>query len=362
MHDNASRADLTGRRAGEIGQLCLALATSLREHPEALSTRMLALGLSKAIDRLALALFRVRDKDDLEAITAKYLLLIKDDVHGWLEDGASPVGVAEKIQQYGKTFYDGRWGLADPPEDLPGIATELRKLRDMVRSYKPDDQLVVGHASWVAAAISTVFHPNLIEIPDETLGAIRERALAAITFLENIAFHTRAECLDFLHDAAARFAVHGRWPPDPGWSGDDELSLDDSHLELLSQSLDWIDKDHGDARTTKKPRVHVSLNLDSRVLVVGDVELRLTGKVWGLMRALVDERLLNLPRPRCAEHKNARDMLQRQLKAAGANMKAVWPDGILETVDKCYILPTTVEIKGGSQVGIRKTRLDPPRD
>ncbi len=212
VHDDESRADLTGRRAGEIGQLCLALATSLRQHPDSISTRMLASSLFETIDALARALAALEDPNPLESITKEQLVLLKDDVDSWLKGKATLVQTIEEMEKYGKSLYDDHWGLADPPQDVTGIAAELSKLRDVVRSYRPENQLVVGHARWIAAGISALFYPHLLDPPDEKLWGIRERALAAMTFLENVALHTREDCLVILSEAAELFAGQATRP------------------------------------------------------------------------------------------------------------------------------------------------------
>jgi hypothetical protein len=141
-------------------------------------------------------------------------------------------------------------------------------------------------------------------------------------------------------------------------------------LGLLPQLLDWIEQDLSEREPAKgsashrigspQEDVHVVLNADSRTLAIGEHQLYLKGQVWKLMRALVDEKLLNHERPRCSDWKNARDMLQRQLKDKGVNLTKVWPKAILETVEDRYILPVTVEIEKNSQRGIKKTHLAPP--
>gem|GEM_PF-5521292 len=212
MHDDESRADLTGRRVGEIGQLCLALATSLRQHPDSISTRMLASSLFETTDALALALADLEDPNPLEAITKERLVLLRDKVNNWLKGKATLVQTIEEMEEYGKSLYDDHWGLAEPPQDVTGIAAELGKLRDVVRCYRPENQLVVGHARWIAAGISALFYPNLLDPPDEKLWGIRERALAAMTFLENVALHTREDCLVILSEAAELFAGQAMRP------------------------------------------------------------------------------------------------------------------------------------------------------
>lgn len=218
MQDNGSRADLTGRRLGEIGQLCLALATSIREHPHTVSTRMLALGLSKALDRHLLALFRLKDRDELETLVKESLMGLKKDLHEWLDGEVPAPEATRKLAGYGYVFFDEYWGLADRPRDLLSISAELRKLRDVVCSYRPDDPLVVAQANWIAGVISGLFHPNLFDLSPQTLGAIRDYALAAITFLESIAHHSRHECLTFLPEAADCFSEQAALTGDAGRS------------------------------------------------------------------------------------------------------------------------------------------------
>jgi len=232
--DDESRADLTGRRAGEIGQLCLAFATSLRQHPDSLSTRMLAACLFETTDALALALAHLEDPDPLESITKKQLVLFKEKVDNWLKGKATLVQTIEEMEEYGKSLYDDHWGLADPPQDVTGIATELHKLHDVVRCYRPENQLVVGHARWIAAGISALFYPNLLDPPDEKLWGIRERALAAMTFLENVALHAREDCLVILSEAAELFAGQATR----------RYHADDREPENASETL--LDREEGD--------------------------------------------------------------------------------------------------------------------
>jgi hypothetical protein len=242
VYDDDSRTDLTERRVGEIGQLCLALAKGLKQHPYALSTRMVALGLSGAVDRLMLALSRLMNPDQLEIIRKKDLLLVKDILHDWLENQADSAEVARKLEDLGKTLYNDYWGMADPPQDLSGIVRELHKLRDVVASYNPDDQLVIGHAKWIASVISTIFHPDIFDLPDELLRAVRGHALAAITFLEDFALHTRGECLAFLQKTAAFLAEQAAVTDDSesGSYGNGELLQEGSGPSTLAGNRNGV--------------------------------------------------------------------------------------------------------------------------
>ena len=204
MYETDSRDDLSGRRTGELGQLCLALATHLRQNPYSSSTRILSEGLSKTSNGLRVALMCLKNHSELESIITVLLTGLTKALRDWLEERVSPGEAAEKIQRYGASFYGGCWGLGVPPRNLSDVAEELRKLRDTVRSYGPEHRLAVGHASWIAAMISKLFDPDRSYLCDDVLSMIRERTLATISFLDGIASRNRSECCVFL-DETARF-------------------------------------------------------------------------------------------------------------------------------------------------------------
>jgi len=208
VHENASRADLTGREVGKVGQLCLALAPQLYQSAGSALSWGLTWNLRVTGDRLLTQYRRLKNPSELERTFLGHFELLSFCLHSFQEGKLPPETVAETLEWVGESLYCQRFSLGNPPIDLKGIGIELMELRELVMGFETDHHLVVTHASWIGAAISVWFHPDQDIMPDTVWSAIRGRALAIMGLLSNIASRSRQECRTFLKDAAQFLFVY----------------------------------------------------------------------------------------------------------------------------------------------------------
>jgi hypothetical protein len=102
-------------------------------------------------------------------------------------------------------------------------------------------------------------------------------------------------------------------------------------------------------RKVSKGVPYVEIDMAARTLTVGEKTITPTDKVWEFLKELIDAKRHNLPDLKPREWKNAADMLRR--KTGRENLQFV-----LGSTKYGYRLAPGVKLKGGGQVGIRKTK------
>lgn len=112
--------------------------------------------------------------------------------------------------------------------------------------------------------------------------------------------------------------------------------------------LTSVETDGSDAGAGKTP-AYVEIDLAARALTIGETTVRPSDKVWAFLRELADAKRYGLPDLKPGEWKNAYDMLRR--KVGKENLQLV-----VESTAQGYKLAENVKVKGGGQVGIRRTK------
>ncbi|MBN2129060.1 MAG: hypothetical protein JW741_06160 [Sedimentisphaerales bacterium] len=94
---------------------------------------------------------------------------------------------------------------------------------------------------------------------------------------------------------------------------------------------------------------YVVVDLAARTLSIGNDEFTPSDKVWAFLKELIDAKRHCLPDPKSGEWKNAYDMLRR--KIGKENLPCV-----VEATSQGYRLAANVKVKGGGQIGIRRSK------
>jgi DNA-directed RNA polymerase specialized sigma24 family protein len=205
-----SREDLTGKWLGEIGRQLLVIATELRKGKRPLSSFLIVDSVVGDINKIKSRLSTLEDPNGLELVTIEYLGALQGKIDVFKDVKTTPPQIAEELEHFGKRLYEERFDSEEPPKDLNSITEKLHTLIDSIKVYGPDNPIVEPMAKWIAAGISLLFHPSYCSLPSGVLSCIRDRAFAAMSFLNDVGSYEQEECIIYLSETADFLRKHGK--------------------------------------------------------------------------------------------------------------------------------------------------------
>jgi hypothetical protein len=247
-----SREDLICSRSGEIGLGLLVIAHGFRKGEYSVASRVLVRNLIQDMEKLIVRLESLDDPTVYESELCGYLRKCQKDLSQLGEEAAKAqlpakpalpktreswhggheppleVGtgvfhvfmdpeaslreeeghsqgvwtamqqIADRLESDGKFLYEDWFNFRPDSSKWSETADELERLSESVQTYGPASPIVTIHAKWIAGDISALLNPDSPSRPHDWPNSLRDRALAAKTFLEEIHRHDQSECEDYL--------------------------------------------------------------------------------------------------------------------------------------------------------------------